>query len=74
MPLRRGKAEESERIFDGPAELPCPTDPMPNQRGPGPTEPRRKPKKCNGVSALRPNPDRSAHPVVKRHLSVYDEG
>jgi hypothetical protein len=30
-------------------------------------------KKRKEASASRPNPDRTAHPVVKRHLSVYDE-
>ena len=32
-----------------------------------------KPKKRNEFSTARRNPDLTAHPPVKRHLSVYDD-
>jgi len=38
----------------------------------GLTERRGKLKKRNGGGASRPNEDRTAYPVVKRRLSIYD--
>ena len=31
--VRREKGEETERVFDGPTELPSPTEPIPNPAG-----------------------------------------
>ena len=71
--MQHGKAEDAERVFAAPTEPPSPTEPIPNPGGPGPTEPRRKLKKRKDVGAPRPSGDRTAYPVVKRRLSVYDD-
>ena len=41
--VRRGKAEEAGRVFDGPTEPPSPTEPIPNQSREGRTGPSSGP-------------------------------
>jgi hypothetical protein len=48
-PVRRQKAEETERIFDGPTEPPSRTEPIPNPSGCGPSAADGGPMRVNGL-------------------------
>ena len=67
------KPKTGKGFLRGRPNRPRPTEPIPNRDREIPDRPRGGPSAVNGLRASRPNPLRTAHPIVKRHLSVYDE-
>jgi len=72
-PVRCEQAEEQGRFSAAPTEPPRPTEPIPNDAGACRPKSGAGAMRVNELAPSRPNLFRTAPPVVKCHLSVYDE-